>query len=49
MEQGMVGEDAMSSPTVEHNTLFLPYLLNEDNGRWREHAKCKGQPELLPL
>ena len=49
MEQGMVGEGTVSSPTVDHNTLFVPYVLNEDNGRWREHAKCKGQPELLLL
>ena len=44
---GVMGEED-NSP-IDHNLERLPYLLNEDNGRWRDKAKCKGQPELLPL
>lgn len=31
------------------NLIDLPHLKYEDNGRWREHAECKGQPELTPI
>jgi hypothetical protein len=48
----MVKSDVMgeeyNSP-IDHNLERLPYLTHEDNGRWRDKAKCKGQPELLPL
>jgi len=43
----VMGEED-NSP-IDHNWLSLPYLRKEDNGRWRDKAKCKGQPELLPL
>ena len=43
----VVGED--DSPAIYHDLHQLPYLLQEDNNRWRDRAKCKGQPELLPL
>jgi hypothetical protein len=31
------------------NLVDLPSLKFEDNGRWREHAQCKGQPDLTPI
>jgi hypothetical protein len=31
------------------NQLQFPYLKYQDNGYWRNHAKCGNQPELLPL
>lgn len=43
----VMGEE-YNSP-IDHNLERLPYLTHEDNGRWRDKAKCKGQPELLPL
>ena len=43
----VMGEED-NSP-IDHNLERLPYLTHEDNGRWRDKAKCKGQPELLPL
>lgn len=38
-----------NSPVIDHTWVGLPYLLKEGNNRWRDKAKCKGQPELLPL
>ena len=44
----VVVEEVNSSSANDYRN-NLPYLLKEDNGRWRDKAKCKGQPELLPL
>lgn len=32
-----------------YNFIDLPSLKFEDNGRWREHAKCKSKPEMTPV
>lgn len=31
------------------NFIELPHLKFEDDGRWRDKAFCKGQPDLIPL
>ena len=31
------------------NFIDLPSLKFEDNGRWREHAQCKGQSFMTPI